>query len=256
MTDVLYEKKDGIAVITINRPEKGNSLTKKMEATFKSIWAEVREDPGIRVSIVTAAGDRHFSTGFDVSTADDGPVAPDLPLAESVFWSPRQNDVWKPTICAVNGLVVGGGLHFVVDADIVLAAEGAAFMDTHVNVGMVGAIENIGLAKRLPLGTALRMTLMGKHYRLSAKRAYELGLVDEIVPRAELLPAAEAMARAMLENSPRAMSLSQRAIWGSLEKNYRDALEHGWSLLRSHWSHPDFTEGPRAFVEKRKPVWK
>jgi enoyl-CoA hydratase/carnithine racemase len=120
---------------------------------------------------------------------------------------------------------------------------------------MVGALENIGLAKRLPLGTALRMTLMGKHYRLTAKRAYELGLVDEIVPREGLAQAAETMARAMLESSPRAMSLSQQAIWGSLERSYHDALEHGWSLLRSHWSHPDFVEGPRAFMEKRKPRW-
>jgi len=99
------------------------------------------------------------------------------------------------------------------------------------------------------------MTLMGKHYRLPAKRAYELGLVDELVPRAELLRSAMAMAEAMRENSPQAMALSQQAVWGSLERSYRDALEHGWALLRMHWSHPDFNEGPRAFVEKRAPVW-
>jgi len=128
-------------------------------------------------------------------------------------------------------------------------------MDTHVNVGMVGAIENIGLAKRLPLGTALRMTLMGRNYRLSAKRAHELGLVDELVSRADLLSTSETMARAMLENSPQAMALSQQAIWGSLDRNYPDALEHGWTLVRRHWSHPDFAEGPRAFAEKRPPVW-
>ena len=86
-----------------------------------------------------------------------------------------QDGLEKPVICAVNGLCVGGGLHFVVDSDVVVAAESAAFMDTHVNVGMVGAIENVGLAKRLPLGAALRMTLMGRHYRMTARRAYELG---------------------------------------------------------------------------------
>src|SRR5215472_7057166 len=235
---VLYEKRDGVAIITINRPEKGNSLTKKMERVFRAVWADVRDDPKVRVAIVTGAGDRHFSTGFDVSTAEDGPVAPNVPLEQAVFWSPRQNHVWKPTICAVNGLVVGGGLHFVVDADIVVAADSAAFMDTHVNVGMVGALENIGLAKRLPLGTALRMTLMGRHYRLTAKRAYELGLVDELVPPTVLLATAESMARAMLDNSPQAMALSQQAIWESLERGYKDALEHGWALLRRHWSHP------------------
>lgn len=253
---VLYEKRDRIAFITINRPEKGNSLTKKMERIFHAIWKDVREDPEIRASIVTAAGERHFSTGFDMGSMEgDGAVADNVPLSEGLFWSPRQNRVWKPTICAVNGLVVGGGLHFVVDADIVIASEKAAFMDTHVNVGMVGAIENIGLAKRLPLGTALRMTLMGKSYRLSVERAHQLGLVDEVVKGPDLLHAAEDMARAISRNSPQAMSLSQQAIWGSLERGYRDALEHAWALLRLHWSHPDFEEGPRAFVEKRDPVW-
>jgi len=253
---VTYEKNDGIAVITLNRPEKGNSLTRRMEASFREIWSDVRDDAAVRVAIVTAAGPRHFCTGFDVSSAkpDEAP-AENRPLAESVFWTSRQNQVWKPTICAVNGLAVGGGLHFVVDADIVIASETAAFMDTHVNVGMVGALENIGLAKRLPLGTALRMTLMGRDYRLPAQRAYELGLVDELCKPEALLSTAMTMARAMCKNSPQAMALSQQAIWGSLDRNLREALEHGWALLRLHWSHPDFVEGGRAFLEKRDPAW-
>jgi enoyl-CoA hydratase/carnithine racemase len=256
---VLYERRDHLAIITINRPKRGNSLTPAMQRVFRKIWTEVRDDQDIRVAIVTASGERHFSTGFDVSEAesdDADTVFTDRPLAESVFWSPYQNGVWKPVICAVNGLCVGGGLHFVVDADIVVASENAAFMDTHVNVGMVGALENVGLARRLPLGAAMRMTLCGKHYRMPARRAYDLGLVDELVATpADVLPAAEAIAAQMLENSPRAMSLSKQAVWGSLERGYRDALEHGWSLLRSHWTHPDFLEGPRAFAEKREPRW-
>jgi enoyl-CoA hydratase/carnithine racemase len=156
----------------------------------------------------------------------------------------------------VNGLCAGGGLHFVVDADIVLASENAAFMDTHVNVGMVGALENVGLARRLPLGSALRMTLLGRHYRMPARRAWELGLVDELVSEpAELGPAADAMAAQLLQNSPQAMALSKQAVWGATERGYQAALEHAWELLRGHWAHPDFLEGPRAFVEKRKPRW-
>jgi enoyl-CoA hydratase/carnithine racemase len=144
----------------------------------------------------------------------------------------------------------------VVDCDLVIASENAAFMDSHVNVGMVGAIENLGLARRLPLGTALRMTLLGRAYRLPAARAHQLGLVDELVARpADVLPAALEMARVMLANSPQAMALSKQAVWGGLERGYRDALESGWDLLRRHWSHPDFREGPRAFVEKRAPRW-
>ncbi len=256
---VLYERRDHIAIITLNRPARGNALTPGMQPILRAIWSEVREDPQIRVAIVTASGERHFCTGFDVaeSDADDADtVFNNRPLSEAVFWSPHQNRVWKPVICAVNGLCVGGGHHFVVDSDIVIASENASFMDTHVNVGMVGALESVGLARRLPVGSALRMTLLGRHYRMPARRAYELGMVDELVATpGELLACAEEMARAMLQNSPQAMALSKQAVWGALELGYSDALEAAWSLLRLHWGHPDFEEGPRAFAEKREPRW-
>jgi len=256
---VRYELREGIAWITLDRPERGNSLTPPMQRVFRAIWEEVRESLEIRVAIVSAAGERHFCTGFDVAEAAGGAAAEvfaNRPLADAVFWSPHQNRVWKPVICAVNGLCAGGGLHFVVDADIVLASRNAAFMDAHVNVGMVGALENVGLARRLPLGTALRMTLQGRHYRLPAERAHQLGLVDELVDSpADLRPLAEAMARQMMEGSPQAMALSKQAVWGALEHGYGAALEQAWALLRLHWQHPDFREGPRAFTEKRAPRW-
>lgn len=255
-----YEKRpDGIAILRLDRPERGNALAPGMQPVVRAIWDEVRDDPAIRVAIVTAAGEKHFCTGFDVDTAgseEAASVFDNRPLAEAVHWSPQMARVWKPVICAVQGLCVGGGLHFVVDADVVVASRNAKFMDTHVNVGMVGALENVGLAKRLPLGTALRMTLQGRDFRLSAERAHQLGLVDELVETpAEALPAALAIAESMLRNSPQAMALSKQAIWGSLERGYRDALEAAWALLRLHWAHPDFREGPRAFAEQRAPRW-
>jgi enoyl-CoA hydratase/carnithine racemase len=255
-----YERRDdGIAVIRLDRPDRGNSLAPHMQPLVRAIWSEVRDDPDIRVAVVTAAGERHFCTGFDVAEAEGeeaDSVFSNRPLAESVHWSPQQNRVWKPVICAVQGLCVGGGLHFVVDADVVVASRNAKFMDAHVNVGMVGALENVGLAKRLPLGTALRMTLQGRDFRLPAERAWQLGLVDELVETpAEALPAALEIAESMLKNSPQAMALSKQAVWGSLELGYGDALEAAWSLLRLHWGHPDFREGPRAFQQKRDPRW-
>jgi enoyl-CoA hydratase/carnithine racemase len=257
---VRYEKDEGVALITLDRPERGNALAPAMHAMFRWIWEDVKADPDVRVAIVAAAGERHFCTGFDVAEAEGDEAADqifkDAPLAESVHWSPYQNEVWKPVLCAVNGLCVGGGLHFVVDADIVLASENAAFLDAHVNVGMVGAVENIGLARRLPLGSALRMTLVGRSYRMPARRAFELGLVDELVATpADLLPTARAMADAIKQNSPQAMARSKQALWGALEHGYTQALEKGWDLLREHWSHPDFLEGPRAFAERRTPRW-
>ena len=255
--DLLYEKRGHVAYITMNRPEVGNSMTSDMHSRVRAIWADIKDDPEIRCTIITGSGPKFFSTGADVSgVAAKGKVSSgDGRITHEVFWSPRQNDVWKPTIAAVNGMAVGGGLHLIVDADIVVAAEHATFLDTHVNVGMVGAIENIGLAKRLPLGTALRMTLQGKAFRLTAQRAYQLGLVDEVVPADQLLATAEKIAADICANSPHAVSLSQQAIWSSVEMPYSQAVEYGWALLRMHWAHPDFKEGPRAFAEKRQPEW-
>ncbi len=259
LVGVRYERSNHVATLTLARPERGNALLPAMQPILRAIWAEVRDDPEIRVAVVRAAGERHFCTGFDVAEAEGDEadaVFVDAPLAEAVHWSPHQNRVWKPVICAVNGLCVGGGLHFVVDSDIVIASKNAQFVDAHVNVGMVGALENIGLAKRLPLGTALRMTLQGRDYRLSAERAHDFGLVDELVETpAELDAAIDGICESLLANSPQAMALSKQAVWGSLEMGYREALEAGWSRVRQHWSHPDFEEGPRAFAEKRTPEW-
>ncbi len=256
---VIYEKRDGIATITLNRPDRGNSLTASMQHVMRAIWADVRESRDVRVAILTAAGERHFCTGFDMGesdASDSAEVFANRPLADAIHWSPYQNRVWKPVICCVNGLCIGGGHHFVVDSDIVIASRNASFMDTHVNVGMVGAVENVGLATRLPLGAALRMTLVGRDYRMPAERAHQLGLVDEIVETpADLMAAALEMARSMLKNSPQAMALSKQAVWAARERGYSDALEYAWSLLRIHWGHPDFAEGPRAFAAKREPVW-
>lgn len=256
---LLYEVQDGIAIITINRPERGNALTGPMVREISALWRRVRDDVSVRAAIITAVGERHFCTGGDVAsleTSSDETALVNAPFHEAVYWSSLQNRVWKPVIAAVNGTVNGGGLHFVVDADIVVAAETASFMDTHTGVGQVGAIENIGLMKRLPIGTALRMTLQGRHYRLGAVRAHQLGLVDELVPTAaDVLPAALAIARDIITHSPQALALSKQALWQSLEMGYTQACENGWNLIKLQWSHPDFEEGPKAFAERRAPVW-
>jgi enoyl-CoA hydratase/carnithine racemase len=252
-----YEKRDHIAYITLNRPERANALHASMIGPIRAIWAEIRDDPWIRATVFTAAGERHFCTGADVGAvaARGGVSASKGPLTDEVHWSPRQNRVWKPTVTAVNGTVAGAGFHFVVDADIIVAADHATFVDTHVNVGMVGAIENIGLTKRMPFGTALRMTLVGREYRLTAQRAYDIGFVDEVVPKAELLETADKIAHQIARNSPAAVTLSMQALWNSLEAGYTHSMEYGWALARMHWDHPDFKEGPRAFAEKREPSW-
>lgn len=255
--DALFEKDGHVARITLNRPARGNALTIAMGDLLRQFWQEIKDDPGIRCTIITGAGDKHFCTGADVNNvAASGRARGEYDsIRNEVHHTSRQNDVWKPTICAVNGMVAGGGLHFVVDSDIVIAADHATFLDTHVNVGMVGAIENIGLANRLPLGTALRMTLQGRNYRLSAERAFQLGLVEELCPRSDLDALATSIADDICRNSPNAVSLSMRSVWSSREMPYSQSIEYGYSLLRMHWRHPDFKEGPVAFAERREPAW-
>ena len=255
--DVLLDVADHIAHITLNRPSAGNSLTPAILAWFRQTWRRIADDSDIRCVLITGAGDKHFCTGADLGGMNErGGVGVGLGrLSQDVCLTSRHNGVWKPTVCAVNGLAVGAGLHFVVDADIIVASTNAVFLDSHVNVGMVGGPENIGLAKRLPLGTALRMTLQGRNYRLSAQRAYALGLVDELTEPGDLLATAEQIAHDITLNSPHAVSLSQQAVWSSLEMPYSQAVEYGFGLVKTQWHHPDFTEGFHAFAEKRTPNW-
>jgi E-phenylitaconyl-CoA hydratase len=254
-----YRVGDGIAWITLDRPHEGNSINRVLAKEIALAWKDVRENEDVRVAIITGRGERHFCTGASVSgltTDETGSGLSNGRLQDVVRVSSLQNDVWKPVICVVNGLCVGGGLHFVVDADIVIASENAAFMDTHVNLGQVGAIENIGLARRMTLGSALLLTLVGRAHRMPAARAHQLGLVDllEATP-SDAINRARELAQAITLNSPQALRLSKEAIWNAMEVGYTAAMEHGWNLLKLQWHHPDFVEGPSAFAQKRPPVW-
>ena len=252
-----YEKNGHVATLTLDRPERGNALSKAMVAPVRNVWRDVMDDPRVRVLVITGAGDRHFCTGLDVrEVAETGATTAGDGLArDQIAWSALAHGVWKPVICALNGLVAGGGLHFVADADVVLAADHVEVMDTHTSVGMVGAVENVGLTHRMPLGSVLRMTLSGRGYRMSAQRAYQLGLVDELCDRRALMATAYQVADSIAQNSPRAVMLSKQAIWSSLGRDHEGAAEHAWALARLQRHHPDFVEGARAFAEKRAPQW-
>jgi E-phenylitaconyl-CoA hydratase len=254
-----YRVDGGIAWITLDRPHEGNSINRALASEIALVWKDVRENREVHVAIITGRGKRHFCTGASVSgltTDDTGNGLANGRLQDVVRLSSMQNDVWKPVICVVNGLCVGAGLHFVVDADIVIASENAAFTDTHVNIGQVGAIENIGLARRMTLGSALLLTLVGRAHRMPAARAHQLGLVDllEATP-SDAIDRARELAHAITLNSPQALTLSKQAIWKAMEVGYTAAMEHGWNLLKLQWHHPDFVEGPSAFAQKRSPAW-
>jgi enoyl-CoA hydratase/carnithine racemase len=256
--ELLVEQDGPVLTVTINREHRLNSLGEVAHAALDSLWRSVKTDASVRAIIITGTGTRAFCTGMDVQeTAARGGHADHehVRTVEDFGMTPQQAKVWKPVIVAINGMCVSGGLHFVCDADVVLASTNASFFDTHTIVGQVGALEPIGLIPRIGLGNALRMVTLGRAGRLDAQDALRISLVDEVVEPDELMPRARELALVAAQNSPRAYELSKQVIWGALERPLRDALQNGWEVLRAHQSHPDCIEGVRAFVEKREPQW-
>ena len=257
---LLYEVRDRVATITLNRPERHNAFNVAMGRELRQAWSQVKKDPAIVCAIVTGAGERAFCTGMDVADVADGSAREhgEGEDRDGAFYSRLtavQNRCWKPVITAVNGMVCGGGLHFIADSDLIVAADHATFFDTHVKIGLVAGLEPVGLARRLPLEAVLRMALLGGSERVSAQRAYELGLVGDVLPADKVMARARELAAKIAEHSPTALARSKRAIWQSLDTGLEQALDRTWDIIQEHGEHPDPREGPLAFVERRRPKW-
>jgi len=253
---VIVARQGHVGSITLNRPDTLNALSGDILAGLAVAWAELDADPAIR-AITFAGTGRGFCSGADMvgpsPTGRDRPDRPDfLPMLR---FTARQLGCYKPVITAVNGICASAGLHFVVDSDIVIASDQATFLDTHVNVGQISAMEAIGLSRKMPLGAVLRMVALGRAERMSAQRAYELGMVSEVVAHDDLMARAGELAGYVAQASPTTMQRSLRLIWDSLSRGLDEALEHSWREIQSHYGHPDNVEGPRAFAEKRQPNW-
>jgi enoyl-CoA hydratase/carnithine racemase len=257
-----FDKSEGVAEITLNRPDRHNAINLTMGRELEAAWTRVKQDPEIVCAILTGAGERAFCSGADVSDVAEREEDSDLGAAGVARedhalnrLTAIQNRCWKPVITAVNGLACGGGLHFIADADLVLCTEEATFFDTHVRVGFVAGLEPVSLARRLPLEAVLRMSLLGGSERMSSAQALALGLVGEVVSRAELMPRARDLASKIASHSPSALARTKRAIWESLSLGLEAGLDRAWELIAEQDGDPDFKEGALAFVEKRAPRW-
>jgi enoyl-CoA hydratase/carnithine racemase len=258
MTDEVKVEREGhVLVVTINRPDRMNALNQAAHDTLRETWTSLHDDRSVRAIVITGAGDRAFCTGMDLQdhAARGGPRPSKPSVHDELRQTPLNCDVWLPTIVAVNGVCVGGGFHFVADADVVLASSTASFIDTHVSVGQVTALEPIQLLPRIGLGNALRLAVLGRKGRIGAEDALRISLVDEVVAPNRLLARAMELAEIAASGSPAAIEQSKKAIWAALERPFGEAMQHGWELLLAHREHPDSIEGPRAFAEKREPKW-
>lgn len=242
----------GVATVVLDRPAVGNAIDAPMMSALASLWSQVAERSDVRCVVVTGEG-RFFCTGADASMLADARSGGD-DAAEELRFLPGPH-VPVPVIVAVNGTCAGGGLHFVADADIVIASDKAKFLDPHVSVGQVSALEPLQLRLRMRPDVLTRMVLLGRYEVLDAAAALAAGLVSEVIEHDGLGARAQQLATAVAENSPEAVRLSRRVLRRFEHDLIRTHMDLGWELIQRHWSHPDATEGPVAFQEKRAPRW-
>ena len=252
---ITYEVTGHTATITLNRPEALNALTPHMVSELRAAYDEAEGDDDIWLMIVTANG-RAFCTGADVKEIpDDGKVTYDQWEAPQEGTPPFRR-MAKPVLAAINGICCGAGLDWVTTGDIVIASDKATFFDPHVSIGLVAAREMVRLARVLPRTVALRMALMGKHERMSAERAYELGMVTEVVEHDRLLERAHEIADIVNSNAPLAVRGTRLAIHKTLDLPLLEGEILAETFRERVVRTEDAAEGPLAFVEKRVPNWK
>lgn len=222
---------DHVATITLNRPEKLNAFDRTMCEEMARVWRIVKLDESVHAVVLRAAG-RAFSAGLDIRTSYGQPenIWNHEDPGESL--SPKWQKMWKPVVCAVQGMCTAGAFYFINESDVVICSADATFFDSHVSVGLVSAMEPIGLMRRIGLGETLRIALMGNDERVGAATALRIGLVSEVVEAEQLWARAHQIAASIAAKPPSATQGTVKAIWESLDRPYRAAMEQGLIYTR------------------------
>jgi enoyl-CoA hydratase/carnithine racemase len=279
---LLYEVKDQVAWITLNRPEVYNSFSARMQRELQTCWRHLRKDDEVRAVVLTGSGEKAFCTGIDRSEVmgenkdtnalDDPSVGPDpdgpkepihVGSLSTPFMfddpgeqlGPKSNDMWKPVIAAVNGMACGGAFYMLGEVDIIIAADHATFFDPHVTYGMTAGYEPLHLLSKMPFGEIVRLTLLGNAERLSAQRAHEIGLVSEICAKEDLIERASWIAQEIAASPPLAIQGTLRALWAGRELSRSQALGLGWAFVGLGTNQESLAEGQRSFSsgERKAP---
>jgi enoyl-CoA hydratase/carnithine racemase len=241
-----------------------------MQLEVQQVWRDLRRNDDVRCVIVTGAGERAFCSGLDREEGiERGYLAKEeLPLkigrVNGPFQyndigtqlNPKENDLWKPVIAAVNGMACGGALYLLGEVDIIIAAEHATFFDPHVTYGMVAGFESVHLLQKLPFGETLRSQLLGARERLSAARAYEVGLVSEVCPAGELMDRARWVAEAIAQAPVMAVQGTLKAIWMAHEVARRQALDQVSTWVSLGTQYENIQGGQEAFKGPRAKDWR
>lgn len=271
---IRYEETgDGVAWVTLNRPEVHNAFDARMQRELRALWRALRRHDPVRCVVLTGAGDRAFCTGIDRTEqmgehaggggpAGAGPEATGAGSTPFMFNDPGDNigpkscDLWKPVIAAVNGMACGGAFYMLGEVEFIIAAEHATFFDPHVTYGMCAAFEPIHMSALMPFGEIMRLSLLGNHERMSARRAYEVGLVSEVVPGERLHDAAAWAAGVVASHPPLAVEGTVRAIWSTREYPQRQALRLGYAYVAMGTSRESIAQGQARFESGERIEWR
>lgn len=233
---ITFDVEGHVATITLNRPESLNAFDDTMAREIAWAWETVRDTDDIHVAVLQANGERAFCTGVDIKGGATWFVKDNVwnSIDPGMTLSPKlHHRCWKPVVTAVHGLCAGGAQYFLNESDIIICSDDAQFFDPHANGGIVSALEPIGmLARGVPAGDVLRWALMGTEERITAETALRIGLVTEVVPRAELRSRAREIADSIAARAPKAIQGTVRAIWESMDMHRSAALHHGLSYTQ------------------------
>jgi len=268
---LLYEEQNGVAWVTLNRPDVHNAFNAQMQRELHDLWRGLRRNDNVRVVVLTGAGDKAFCTGIDRTETmgeypSTGGGAPQRVVGAAstpfMFDDPGENigpkscDLWKPVIAAVNGMACGGAFYMLGEVEFIIAAEHATFFDPHVTYGMTAAFEPMHMLQKMPFHEIMRLSLLGNHERLSAKRAYEIGLVSEVVAADQLRAAAAWAAAAIASAPPLAIQGTVRAIWAARELSRSQALALGYAFVGMGTNQESIRQGQAAFASGKRLKWK
>ncbi len=267
---IVYEETDGVAWVTLNRPQVHNAFNLQMQRELKEVWRSLRGNDDVRCVVLTGAGEKAFCVGIDRNEAMGGweneedvhaASATGVGHASSSPWhfddpgdniGPKTNDLWKPVIAAVNGMACGGAFYMLGEVEFIIAAEHATFFDPHVSYGMTACFESMHMLQKMPFGEIMRLALFGASERMTAQRAHQVGLVSEVVPIEGLRDAASWAATEIAKSPTVAVQGTVRAIWMAQELSRRQALDAGRVLIRLGSDPKSLFEGQQSFASGRR----
>ncbi len=261
--ETLTVEMDGhVAWVTLNRPEAYNAFTPTMQRELRATWEAFRRDDDVRAIVLTAAGDKAFCVGIDRNEGEFTALDDSAGLygtSNNFMYDdpgddlgPKACDLWKPVVCAVNGMAAGGAFYMLAEADVIVSADHATYFDPHVTYGMAAVYEPIKMLQRMPLGEVLRMSLLGNHERMSAETAHRIGLVSEVCPSADLYERAKWVADAIAAQPPVAVQATLRAIWAANDMGRLNAIAMAPAILTTGFDRAGMEAGADSFSSGKR----